>query len=572
MLICIGSSAGFAQKNKNKNKVEPAETTKVLTAKEVEVISYYYDGTTQKLLGNYKEALNLFLTCIAKDPKNAGAYYEIGNIYNTSKQPNNGVVYAKTAAELDPKNKWFLAEYADLLIQTGKIKQASKVYDQLLKIEPNNQDYQLEKADILIYLKQYKGAIDIYNRLEKKLGIVPEIILQKQKLYLAQGKYDAAEKEMQTLIEKYPNEPEYYGMFAEFYLTIKKKEKAMDMFQKVLDLDPTNPIIHLAMANYYQENNQNEKAYEYIKLAFYNPEVEVDNKIKIMLSYYDLSANNAQRKTEANELMGILIEVHPTEPKVWSMNGDFLLRDEKIDEAILSFEKVVELQGDKYPVWEQLLQLYLEKDNYNQLQIQSAKAIELFPSMPMFYYFNGLAHFMKNNYSEALTSYKNGKDLVVNDINQKIAFLVSIAETNTQLKKYSDADAGYESALSLQGNNLIVLISYSEYLCLIKKDIIKARELSSRAKNIEPRSYEVVYVLALIEFKSKNNSEALNLIKSCLDLGGGDFAKVSELYGDILFASGDPSAAIVEWEKAKTGKGKYSELLDQKIQQKKLVE
>lgn len=557
-----------AQKNNPSN----TEDAKVLTQKEVEVINYYYDATTQKILGNQKEALSLFLLCIAKDPKNSGAYYEAAALYNELKQPTVGVIYAKQAADLDPKNTWYLREYADLLIQTGKIKQASKVYDQLLKIEPNNQDLQLEKADILIYLKQYKPAIDIYNKLEQKLGIVAEIVLQKQKLYLAQGNYLAAEKEMENLIAKYPNDPEYYGMFAEYYLTINKKEKALKMFEKVLELDPLNPIIHLALANYYQELGDNTKSYEYLKLAFKNPEVEMDNKIKIMLSYYDLSASRPERKKEADELMDILLQVHPQDPKVWSMRGDFLLRDGKIDETIFAFEKVLEFQNDKYPVWNELLILYNEKADYNKLENQSAKAIELFPSMPVFYYYNGYANYIKGNYDKALESYITGKDLVVGDPEMKVSFLVGIANVYNEQKKNSEAESYFESALNIQGNNIDVLTSYAYFLCNTKKDMVKATDLATRAFKIDPNNYKTNDVLAWIHFRSTNTAEALNSIQTSIQYGGDKDARVLEHYGDILFKSGDPTKALEQWNKAKNAGGKYSNLLDTKIQQQKLVE
>lgn len=568
MLIGIGTSKLIAQKNNNTQQDE----TKILTSKEVEVISYYYEATTQKILGNTKEALSLYLVCIAKDPKNTGAYYEAAVLYNELKQPTTGVLYAKQAADLEPKNKWYLMEYADLLLQNNKIKQASKVYDQLLKLEPNNQDYQLEKADILIYLKKYKGAIEIYDRLEKRLGIVPEIVLQKQKLYLAQGKYDAAEKEMQTLIEQYPNDPEYYGMFAEFYLNINKKEKALGMFKKVLELDPSNPIIHLALANYYQESGDNAKSYEYLKLAFQNPEVEIDNKIKIMLSYYDLSAKNDDRKKEAEELLAILLSVHPQEPKAWSVKGDFLLRDNKIDEAIAAFEKVVEIQNDKYPVWNQLLLLYTEQGKYDQLEKQSAKALELFPSMPIFYYHNGIANYVKGNYTKALESYITGKDLVINDVSQKVQFLVGIAEVKALLKQNSEAESNYETALNLQGNNVAMLTSYAYYLCDVKKDVAKSTDLINRAIKIEPKSDVVWDILAWQYYKAGNYTEALNAIQTSIANGGNDNARALEHYGDILFKTGQTTQAIEQWNLAKNAKGKHSDLLDTKIQQQKLVE
>lgn len=571
-LAVAGISYGLNNAAAQKNNPPITDETKILTPKEVEVIATYYDATTQKLLGNNKEALNLFLLCIAKDPKNSAAYFEAARIYNVLKQPTLGVSYAKLATDLNSKNKWYLEEYADLLIQTGKIKQASKVYDQLLKLEPNNQDYQIQKADILIYLKQYKGAIAIYDKLEKKLGIVAEIVLQKQKLYLAQGKYNDAEREMQRLIDKYPNDPEYYGMFAEFYLNINKKEKAMTMFQKVLELDPNNPIIHLAMANYYQDNGQTDKAYEYIKMAFNNPDVELDNKIKIMLSYYDLSANNAQRKIEAEELLAILLQVHPEEPKAWSVKGDFLLRDEKLTDAIAAYEKVLSLQNDKYPVWNQLLQLYVETGNYVKLKSESEKAVELFPNMPMFYWYNGYSNYILNNHTTALESYLTGKDFVINNAEQKVLFLIGLAEVNIQLKRYVDADTYFESAFNTLPNNINVLTSYAFYLVNIKKDMLRAGDLFSKAFKISATDYRVLDLQAWMSYKSGKITDASITIEDAIKNGGGEDAQVLEHYGDILFKDGKTEGALEQWKKAKNAKGKYSDLLDTKIQQQKLVE
>lgn len=570
LLYLLGSISSLwtiaAQNNGSDNKV--------LTQKEVEVISTYYEATTQKILGNDKEAAALYLACIGKDPKNAGAHFELAMILNRQKQPTTAVVYAKTAVSLDPKNKWFLLEYADLLVQTGKVKQASKVYDQLLKLYPDEQDYLLQKADILIFLKQYKSAIGIYDKLEKKLGIVPEIVIQKQKLYVAQNKYDAAEKEMFRLIGAFPNEPEYYGMFAEFYMTINQKEKALKMFEKVMELDPGNPIIHLALANYYQEINQAEKAFEYIKLAFKNPEVNIDNKVKILLSFYELSANNQQRKTEAYELLDVLLLVHSEVAQSWSINGDFLLRDGKVTEAITSFEKVIELSPDKYQVWDQLLKLYAEQGLYDKLESNSAKAVELFPNIPLFYYFNALGAYQNGKSENAFELYQTGKTLVVGDPLLKIAFMVGIAEVNAELGKEDEAKVNYESALEIQGNNFQALVSYTYFICNSRKffDYEKGKQLLDKAKRITTDDFELYHVEAWLEFKAGNFPRALELITKSMDFGGSRFAMIVEHYGDILFKSGRIDEAIDSWEKAKKAKGKYSKNLDKKIAEKKFIE
>jgi len=568
IFLLLATGCTVAQKNKENTTPD----TKVLSAKEVEIIDYYYRATTQRLLGNNNDAATLYLYCTSKDPKNSGAYYQLSCIYNELEQPTKGVEYAKQAVKLEPQNKWYLIEYADLLVQTGKVKQASKVYDQILKIEPNNQDYQLQKADILIYLKQYSKAIDIYNKLEKKLGVVAEITLQKQKLFLAQGNYNAAEKEMQSLVEKYPNEPEYYGMFAEFYLDINKKDKAMQMFQKVLELDPQNPIIHLALANFYQETGDTEKAFEYIKLAFKNSEVPVDNKIKIMLSYYDLSEKNEQRKVEAEELLKILLEVHPEEAKVWSINGDFLLRDNKTEEAIVSFEKVIELQKDRHVVFERLMDLYFLKGDYVQLEKKSTEALELFPNMPLFYFCNGKANFILNNNEKAIESYITGKDLVINAPKMKADFFVGIAEVYMYQNKNTEAKTSYESAINLKAENLYFLASYAYYLCIVEKNYVKASEYTNAALKVNPKDYITIDVQAWIQFKQNDIETAYTTIQNALINGGDKDARVLEHYGDILYKKGNITEAVEQWKKAQQAMGKKTEFLNIKIEQQKLVE
>src|SRR5690606_27192858 len=108
---------------------------------------------------------------------------------------------------------------------------------------------------------------------------------QKAKIYSHLGKTNLAEKEILKLINSNPNEPYYYGILAEFYFENNKREQALKMYEQVLERDPSNPIIHFALADYYQKINENEKAFYYIEQAFLNPNVNVNDKVKILISY-----------------------------------------------------------------------------------------------------------------------------------------------------------------------------------------------------------------------------------------------------------------------------------------------
>ena len=54
-------------------------------------------------------------------------------------------------------------------------------------------------------------------------------------------------------------------------------------------MEPNNPFVHLSLADYYQRKDDNEKSFEEIKLAFLNPELNIDKKISILLKYFTIT-------------------------------------------------------------------------------------------------------------------------------------------------------------------------------------------------------------------------------------------------------------------------------------------
>ena len=111
-----------------------------------------------------------------------------------------------------------------------------------------------------------------------------------------------------------------------------------------------------------------------------------------------------ENKADVFELAQILVKTHPDDPKAHSMYGDFLLDDKKYAEARDEFRKVIAIDSSRYAVWESLLNAEIQLADYNALENESNRAIELFPLLPVPYLFKGVALLEKKQYDDAISA------------------------------------------------------------------------------------------------------------------------------------------------------------------------
>ena len=97
------------------------------------------------------------------------------------------------------------------------------------------------------------------------------------------------------------------------------------------------------------------------------------------------------------ELCKILVKTHIGNPKAHAIYGDFLYKEGRNLEAKAQYKKVIELDENRPQVWSQLLFIESELEAYNDLETESEKAFQLFPTNPVYYFFNGIANSQLKN-------------------------------------------------------------------------------------------------------------------------------------------------------------------------------
>lgn len=548
-----------------------SEKRKELTEPERINFSYhFFNGNKEKMLGNYEQATANFLQCFRIDNTNPAPMYELAFLYSFQGKKQEALAFGKKAADLDPKNIWYQQLYADLLEDNGRYAEAVEVYKKIIKNNPVKLDIYYQLAEACIYARKWEEAAKVYDMIEGMIGINEETSLQKIRLYKETKKSEKAIAEAQKLIQSSPKEAKYYGILGGLYLEYGMKDKAFETYSNYLKTDPDNSLIRLSLADYYHSNKEDDKAFNEIKIAFKNPDLDIDTKMKILLNYYAVTETNSKFKSEAEELCKILMDVHPRDAKSYSMYGDFLYRDKKLEEARSTYRKAIELDSSRYALWNQVLIIDSELSDYESMLRESKTTIDLFPTQPVAYLLNGIANIQLNKYEEAIEVLIQGINYVVKNDLLLSQFYSNLGDTYHKIKNYPASDESYEKALQLDAKNIYVLNNYSYYLSLRKEKLERAEEMSKKSNELDPKNSSFQDTYGWVLYQLGKYSEAKKWIEKAIE-GGGKNAVILEHYGDILYKMGDIEKAYQQWQEAKE-KGTGSEFLEKKIADKKLYE
>jgi Tfp pilus assembly protein PilF len=229
------------------------------------------------------------------------------------------------------------------------------------------------------------------------------------------------------------------------------------------------------------------------------------------------------------------------------------------------------LDSSKYLVWEQLLFVESELNDTDALLRESKQAIQLFPEQPLPYLFAGGGHYQKKEWEECIDVLEKGLFFVVNNIAMEAQFYAYLGDAYNQLDNHEKSDEAYENVLKLDPDNDYVLNNYAYYLSLRKENLEKAAEMAKRATELRPNSPANQDTYGWVLYQLGKYEEAKVWIGKAIADEEAASGVILEHYGDVMWQLGDTDNALEYWLKAKE-KGDGSDLLDQKIQEKRLIE
>lgn len=522
-----------------------------------EYIQKFHQGLRLKMNGQFDEAIRSLQLAISYEPTEDAPHFALAQCHLMNNDLTNAAIHTKMAAELDPDNVWYLQELAYMYKELNDSENGAKVYKKLLKLQPNKSEWLFEYANLLEKTGKIHEAIDLLNTAEKEVGVNTGLSVRKYYLYLHLKNEKLALNELEKAKEKFPNDVRLISTEIDFYFNTNQDEKAFKTLGKLVETDPTNGNARKLLGDYFFKTNQREKGIEQYYQAI-KCDLLIDDRMMMAIKLFDVQAPDSLM----NELSSYLLEIFPENMKAYTFRGDYLQRTNKLKEALAVYLKGLEFDDSKYLIWQEVLLLEYELQDFSALNKDTKRCLELFPTIPNVYLLAGLSANQLKMYDDAIDFLTNGIDFVMQD-NQLLAeFYGQYGEAYFGKKDFVKAKEKYKKALTLDPMSDILKNNFAYRLAFNKLELDYAYQLIEEIL-LQSSNVRFLDTKGFILFQSGKYTESLIIFQKIYSEEADKI--VTEHLGDAYFKTGDKTNAIKYWKKSQE-LGSTNKVLKQKIE------
>lgn len=561
------AACGSKKETSSNPKKDPKAQSGQFSYNDYPYIESFHNGVRLKTVGDVDGAIEAFTRCLSIRQNDDAAYFALAELELKKGDKNLALEHFIKASELDPKNIWYTEEIAYLHYENKEFDKATGDFKKLVDYEPKNLSWLYGYSDCLVRTGKTMESISILNKAEDVMGVTPELSIEKYNMFMFLKKESDALNEISKARTLYPNDPQLIATLVDHYFEKGDAPKAIQFLEELVQSDPENGRARMALGDVYRNQGKIDKSFDEFEKAFTCADVDVDAKMKLLITLQEASYKPENRAVQLMELMN---KQHPNDAKSHAIRGDYMVALEKPKDAIYSYRKATEFDANQYPIWNQLLILEYQNELFEELYVDSKKCLENFTAMPTIYLLNGIGAIQMKKYEEAISSLEMGKSLLVNDKTMEAEFYGQLGDAYMSSKNYAEGKANFENAIKIDPRSNLLKNNYAYKLAVSKIELDKALSLINQA--IENSSGQPSYLdtKGFILFQQNKFDEAAKLFEEAIQLDANQ-PDIYDHLGDAYYKLNDQTKALQNWNKAKE-LGSKNKSLSKKINEKTYYE
>lgn len=517
----------------------------------------FIEAENQKLAGKYDAYFELLKHAHSIDPTNSSISFYYGYSLLLFQQLDEKI--AEQSLDLmkehyleSPEDYFESFFYGTVAQKINGQEPIVDIWENLVKIFRNKPQVWSRLAEAYTSKQNWDKAIAVYDSLEKwQQGASADLALKRAQIYVAKKDTAAAISEMKQLLATAPRNVGYLVEVSNIFTNYTMLDSALCYLDSAQSIEPENGYILLEKAQLYNTLRDSANYDKCVYQGLVSEDMSIDEKFNVLLAYSrDLLQKNDSSE-RVNNLFNKMLEIHPRETNLRSLYSQYLATKKDYAQAAEQMSYALDIDPTNAENWKNEVLLYMLGENYPKAIEAADKAITYNPDDIDLYQYIGPAYYQIKEYDKAIEIYHKTLTLIDStDFETQSNVYGGIADALFSKGDTIDAFASYDKALELYPGNTGVMNNYAYFLSLSGKDLDKAETLSSKAVKAEPNNSTYIDTYAWIFFKKREYNLALLYIESAIAKMENESADVFEHYGDILFMSGRPEDAIVQWEKA----------------------
>lgn len=421
-------------------QVEPEDVATVSD----EFENYYYESLKQKGIENYDKAIEALEKCKNIQPENPIVFFELGKNYLSQKKYKDAYDNFEKVSKIDPKNRWAWVGMYDVCYDTRDYNQAIVIVQKLVEFKP---DYREDLVSLYMNTQQFDKALDLINELNETVGKSEKRELYKADI-LRDAKYQGSEKaNLIDKIKKNPKDEANYIALIYMYSQSNQEEKALEIAKQLEKEIPSSDWAQVSLFKFHINNNDGDKAVKSMNTVLASDKIDKKIKHRILNEFLIFSKNNPQYDKDLDKAIGYFD--NDKEVKVAKEIAKFYQSKKDWTKAIKYYEMHLKNAIDDMETILLLMQAYTENLQFDKLAKISEEQLQLFPTQPQLYYYNGLANNQLKNYKKAKDVLESGIDFIIDDTVLEINFNLQLGEASNGLGDMKKKDLYFSKANQL---------------------------------------------------------------------------------------------------------------------------
>lgn len=367
-------------------------------------------------------------------------------------------------------------DYSECAVQLGHLcikinymKQAEKIFKQLVLDNENNIAYTIELCKVYILAGRINDAKRLYMYCIKKHNYNIQLVQDLGKLYIENGEEEEAEKLYNDTLKRTPNSILIYMELGRLYLRQERGDEAEEKYREALNINPEQTQILIDLGRLYIKQERENEALETLKrlkkvkanilepiLELAKLYIKLSRCAEIRVLFYE-----AKKLGKSNRFFTNLFHYCITEKKLTELDKIFKIFLEieyKNSVLLLEYGKACE----KFNKFEEALAVYLQSFKLDHNLESLLKVTRLYAK--------------KERWSEIDKLYSS----IFLEQNDQVIFIENYAKILVSKKEIKKAIDLYQDYLFLNGNDYNILMNLGK-LFLLDKDYKNAEIIFSSA-------------------------------------------------------------------------------------------
>ena len=581
LLLATATLPSLARKDKSKSKgkkaqVEETQPGNMISDNDRKRFDYFFlEAVRQQNAGKLTAAFELLEHARSINPNAAEVYYYESMFQAMMKRDSLALANMEKAVELNPDNQTYAEQLAQYYIANQQYDKAISAYELLYAHNHDNTDALRILVQLYQQKKDFPNMLSTIERLETEEGESEQLALSKMRVYEMMGDQKAAYNSLKDLADKHPLDMVYRVMLGNWLMQNNRQKEAYKYFIDVLKEEPDNAYAESSLYDYYNATHQEALARQMLDRILMGDNTPVDTKIVMIRAFIQDNEAHGGDSTQVLSLFDKVLAVPKPEEHIAELRAAYMgLKKMPQDSVNAAYMKVLDIAPDNAGARLQLVQSLWNAKKYDEVIAMTDQAQAYNPEEMVFYYFGGMAHYLKGDEESTLSTFKKGiaqvNDKSSPDLVSDLYMIMGDILNKKGLEK--ESFAAYDSCLHYKDDNVPALNNYAYYMSVNGKNLHQAEQMSFKTIKAEPKNGTYLDTYAWILFMEERYHEAKIYIDQAvanLDSTQNNNT-VIEHAGDIYAMNGLTEEAMKFWQRSYDA-GNKSDAVELKLKNKRYI-